>query len=219
MDSQRGIDCNRSEQKDQVRLQYPHVFRCLPLYTQREKLRLKNIVRNMKISPIHLTIRLLEASDIAPIAAAFAAIGWNKPAVQYERYLAEQAAGERTVLVALLEGVFAGYLTLCWQPAYPPFAEAGIPEIQDFNVLPALQRRGIGTCLMEEAERRIGERSPVVGIGVGMTADYGAAQRLYVQRGYIPDGRGLVSNNRFLQYGAQVIMDDALNLHFTKTLR
>ena len=52
-----------------------------------------------------LTIRNLQAGDIEPIANAFAAIGWNKPAVQYERYLAEQTAGERDVLVALVDGV------------------------------------------------------------------------------------------------------------------
>lgn len=173
----------------------------------------------MKASPPDLMIRLLEASDVAPIAAAFAAIGWNKPASQYERYLEEQAAGVRTVLVALQEGAFAGYLTLCWQPAYPPFAEAGIPEIQDFNVLPDRRRQGIGARLMDEAERRIAERSAVVGIGVGMTEDYGAAQRLYILRGYLPDGRGLVSHNRFVQYGEQVPVDDDLNLHLTKNLR
>ncbi|MCW3054469.1 MAG: hypothetical protein JWN14_3639 [Chthonomonadales bacterium] len=173
----------------------------------------------MKHSLSHLTLRLLEASDIPAIADAFTAIGWNKPASQYERYLAEQEAGQRTILVAFLDEAFVGYLTLCWQPSYPPFREAGIPEIQDFNVLPHARRRGIGTCLMDAAEHRIGERFAIVGIGVGMTEDYGAAQRLYVLRGYIPDGKGLVSHNRFLSYGDQVIVDDDLNLHFTKTLR
>jgi hypothetical protein len=30
----------------------------------------------------------------------------------------------------------------------------------------------------------------IMGIGFGLTADYGAAQRLYPKLGYIPDGRG-----------------------------
>lgn len=38
-----------------------------------------------------LLIRALEADHVSEIAAAFAAIGWNKPAAQYERYLHEQA--------------------------------------------------------------------------------------------------------------------------------
>ncbi len=38
-------------------------------------------------------IRLLVADDIQAINTAFAALGWNKPSAQYERYLAEQSSG------------------------------------------------------------------------------------------------------------------------------
>ena len=167
---------------------------------------------------MNLLIRLLTAQDVEPIASGFAAIGWNKPASQYQRYLAEQEQGARVVPVAFVDSVFAGYLTVVWQSNYPPFRAHNIPEIQDFNVLPHFRRQGIGTRLMEEAEKIVAQRSSTVGIGVGMTADYGAAQRLYVLRGYVPDGRGLVSDNGFLQYGNQVTVDDGLALYFTKTL-
>ena len=165
-----------------------------------------------------LVIRLLVSEDIQPIASAFAAIGWNKPASQYERYLAEQQGGERVVLVAFEAGAFVGYLTICWRSGYLPFREASIPEIVDFNVLPEARRRGIGSRLMDEAERRIAERSAVAGIGVGMDSDYGAAQRLYVKRGYVPDGRGLSSDGRHVAWGETVTVNDGLNLHFTKQL-
>ena len=85
----------------------------------------------------------------------------------------------------------AAIVTICWHSTYAPFAETGIPEIQDFNVLPEFRRRGIGTRLMDRAEQRVARRCDTVGIGVGMYADYGHAQRLYVLRGYVPDGRGL----------------------------
>lgn len=165
-----------------------------------------------------LMVRPMEAADVQPIVAAFTAIGWNKPASQYERYLAEQERGERVVLVAFLDDAFAGYLTIVWQSGYAPFRAAGIPEIMDFNVLPQVRQRGIGSRLMEEAERRIAERSAVVGIGVGMDPGYGAAQRLYVKRGYVPDGRGLTTNGRHVRWGDTVRVDDGLNLHFTKEL-
>ena len=166
-----------------------------------------------------LCIRLLMAGDIPAIAAAFAALGWHKPATQYERYVAEQRRGERVVPVAFQGGVFAGYVTIVWRSGYPPFQGPGIPEIVDFNVLPHRRQRGIGSQLLDEAERRIAERSPVAGIGVGLYADYGAAQRLYVQRGYVPDGRGLVSHGRHVAGGETVIVDDGLALYFTKSLR
>ena len=166
----------------------------------------------------HLVIRELSEDDGPLIAAAFAAQGWNKPLSQYQVYHQESVQGKRTVLVAEASGQFAGYVTIVWESGYPPFRQGAIPEIVDFNVLMAFQRRGIGSALLDEAERRIGQRSSVVGIGVGMTADYGAAQILYVRRGYIPDGRGLFQDGRHLTYGDQAVVDDDLALHLTKSL-
>jgi GNAT superfamily N-acetyltransferase len=167
---------------------------------------------------VDTVIRLMEPQDIEPIAAAFRTLGWNKPASQYERYYAQQSRGERIVLVAFVKGDFVGYLTICWQPDYPPFKEANTPEIQDFNVLPVFRGQGIGSRLMDEAEQIVAQHSTVVGICVGLYADYGAAQRLYVKRGYIPDGNGLVSHDRFVKPGEQVTVDDDLIICFTKQL-
>ena len=163
-------------------------------------------------------IHSLQKEDIHPIAAAFARLGWDKPASQYERYLAEQDAGQREVYVATLAGEFAGYITIVWQSHYPYFKDLGIPEMVDFNVLPKFKRQGIGTRLMDEAEMRISEKSEVAGIGVGVTPDYGAAHILYIQRGYIPDGRGIIKDGCSLQYGDQVTIDDDLAIFFTKQL-
>lgn len=163
-------------------------------------------------------IRLLEPTDIVPIAAAFIALGWDKPASQYEKYLLEQEAGDRVVLVALRNGEFAGYATIVWRSYYPAFALENIPEIVDFNVLPRFRRQGIGAGLMDAAEQRVAGRISMVGIGVGMTADYGTAQRMYVKRGYVPDGRGLFSRGAPVRYGQTVPVDDDLVLYFTKNL-
>jgi ribosomal protein S18 acetylase RimI-like enzyme len=166
----------------------------------------------------HLEIRPLEDRDLEPIAAAFRALGWDKPRSQYKRYLSEQREERRAVLVAFSGGVFAGYLTINWGADYPHFRNAGIPEIQDFNVLPHFRREGVGTHLMDEAERTISRRSSIAGIGVGISPDYGAAQRLYALRGYVPDGRGLISAGRQLSRGDAVTIDDGLALYLTKVL-
>jgi GNAT superfamily N-acetyltransferase len=164
-------------------------------------------------------IRLLEVNDIPRIANAFKELGWNKPASQYERYLMEQALKARVVYVAFLDGEFTGYLTICWKSSYEPFRERNIPEIVDFNVLPRFRRMGIGTQLMDRAEHGIAKISSLAGIGVGMTPDYGAAQRLYILRGYIPDGRGLHWRNHHVHYHEDITVDDDLALYLTKELK
>ena len=163
-----------------------------------------------------VAIRALRDGDPEVFAAAFTAIGWNKPVQQYEKYLAEQEAGLRDVLVATVDEEFAGYVTVWWESPYEPFE--GIPEISDFNVLPKFRRRGIGSGLMDAAEARVAERSDVVGIDVGLYPDYGTAQRMYVRRGYIPDGRGLIYDGRQVPPMETVRNDDSACLMFTKSL-
>ena len=163
-------------------------------------------------------IRELAAGDVPSIVAAFASLGWPKPASLYARYLEEQAAGARDLRIALVDGAFAGYVTVKWQSSYAPFQEAAIPEIQDFNVLPERRRNGLGSALLDEVERRIGRRSKLAGIGVGLDADYGAAQRLYVRRGYVPDGRGVTWRNQRLRHGDRMRVDDDAVLWLTRDL-
>ena len=163
----------------------------------------------LRIDPLH-------GCDIAELAAAFAVM--NKAAAQYERYLAEQENGGSLVLVARFEGAVCGYLTIVWSADYPPFRRESIAEIQDFNVAPDYRRRHIGSAMMDEAERLILARSPVVGNGVGLHHDYGAAQRLYMQRGYVPDARGITSHGRRVNWGDDVKIDDDLVLWLTKTV-
>jgi GNAT superfamily N-acetyltransferase len=163
-----------------------------------------------------LAIREMTEQDCPTIANAFAAQGWDKPLSQYQRYWQEHYAGIRLVLVAELDGQFAGYVSILWESDYPPFQEARIPEIVDFNVLKQYQRRHVGTALMDEAEQRISARSRVAGLGVCIFVDYGSAQVLYARRGYVPDGRGIFQAGHYPLNGEQVRIDDDLALYMTK---
>ncbi|GAB2601614.1 GNAT family N-acetyltransferase [Kribbella endophytica] len=162
------------------------------------------------------TIRPLTNSDPAEIFAAFNAAGWAKPLSTFATYLEDEQAGRRSTLVATQDEQIAGYVTVNWRSPYEPFD--GIPEIQDFNVLPAYRRRGIGSGLMNAAEALVAQRSDVVGLGVGLYADYGTAQRMYVRRGYLPDGRGLIYDHHQVPPGELVRLDDDAVLMFTKSL-
>lgn len=166
-----------------------------------------------------LQIRALGEGDPPIIAAACARVGWGKTEQQYRRYLNEQAAGVRSCLVASVDGQFAGYVTVNWKPTYPGCVELKIPEIQDLNVWPEFRRRGIASRLLDEAEALVAQRYGAVGIGVGLHPGYNNAQRLYVKRGYVPDGRGVTYRDRYVAEGEHVALDDDLVLHFTKELR
>jgi hypothetical protein len=54
---------------------------------------------------------------------------------------------------------------------------------------------------------------------VGLHPGYNAAQRLYAQRGYIPDGLGVTYEDRFVEAGELVRFDNELLLHLVKPLR
>lgn len=157
--------------------------------------------------------------DAVPLSQAFASIEWHKPVSLFERYLSEQNEGLRECWVATVDGGLAGYVTLLWAvTTYPPLVGTGIPGIVDLNVLPEFRRRGVATRLLDQAELIAATRSSIVSIGVGLHPGYNAAQRLYVKRGYVPDGLGVTYEDRFVKEGESVKFDDSLELHFTKEL-
>jgi GNAT superfamily N-acetyltransferase len=167
---------------------------------------------------VTFNVRCLMSQDIPLIVSAFAELGWNKPASLYQKYLDEQEKSERCVWVAFREATFLGYVTLKWHSEYLAFKTRSVPEISDLNVLPQFRKQGVASMLLELAEAKAQEKSAIVGIGVGLSADYGNAQQLYVKRGYIPDGQGITYNYEFVPFGGTVILDDDLVLWFTKNL-
>lgn len=105
------------------------------------------------------------------------------------------------------------------QSTYPPFLKAEIPEIADLSVMPDSRRLGAATSLLDAAEAHATLTSATVGIGVGLYDAYGPAQRLYVQRGYVPDGTGVWSGSNNVAGGQVVEVDDDLVMYLTKSLR
>ncbi|MCY7289753.1 MAG: GNAT family N-acetyltransferase [Cryobacterium sp.] len=160
------------------------------------------------------TIRRIRHQDAPVISAAFRALEWpGKTVEQYERYIRQDVEGIRTCFVAEADGQIAGYCTLLWEAAYPPFRRAEIPEVSDLNVLPPYRNRGIGSRLLDIVEAAAAsERSGSVGLGVGLYADYGAAQRIYARRGYVPDGHGIMHGNAPVEPGAEIRIDDDVTL-------
>ena len=138
----------------------------------------------------------------------------------FERCLREQQEKKRDFIVAEQEaGELLGYVQLIWQPLYPLFRKLDIPEIQDLNVIPAAREQGIGSKLVDCCEERVLRAGKAeIGIGVGLNSSYGAAQRLYIKKSYIPDGFGVCYDDEPLPAGAMRAVDDLLTLKLTKKL-
>ncbi|MBB3109753.1 GNAT superfamily N-acetyltransferase [Paenibacillus phyllosphaerae] len=145
--------------------------------------------------------------------------GINRHIEYYAQCLEENRSGIRTTIFAEVDREIAGCVHLLQHSSYPHFAEQAIPEINDLNVLPAYRRNGVASALLDHMEQLAYQNGDVIGLGVGLYEDYGAAQRLYCKRGYVPDGKGVYYRNEKVAPGASVAVDDELILYFTKTLK
>ena len=163
------------------------------------------------------SIRKMQSSDIKDLSRGFISQGWLSREEILTRYFKEQESGEREVLVAEVEGAVAGYITILPNAKQGPFAGMA-PELSDFNVFEPFQNQGIGNLLLEEAEKQVRLISDKVTLGVGLHSGYGPAQRLYIKRGYIPDGTGVWYQNH--QPAMNAVCEDIgeLVLYLSKNL-
>ncbi|MBL7481408.1 GNAT family N-acetyltransferase [Legionella bononiensis] len=170
----------------------------------------------------NIKIRQFKKEEITVIFDAFSKANWFKPISIFDNYFREQTKNTRLVWVAYVDNDLAGYVTLSWKSKYEFFSKSEIPEIMDLNVLPQFRNIGIGNLLLDQAEKAASERNEKVGIGVGLYAGsdggYGAAQKIYVKRGYVPDGKGVTYRYKYVEPGNSYPVDDDLVLWLTKVL-
>lgn len=167
-----------------------------------------------------LVIRDMEYADARPFTDEFTAQGWHPDIAGYMARLNDQSEGKCIALTAAYEGYPVGYVYVYLQVNEGPFKDKGWPIIVDFNVLKKYQRKGIGSKLMNAAEQIASRYADTVCLGVGLCDSYGAAQRMYVKRGYIPDGSGVWYRGRQCeQYKTVCMVDDDLCLFLSKKLR
>ena len=140
----------------------------------------------VSIDPIQ--IRMFQEQDISYFVREEMAQGWNSTEDKFHRRREDQQAGRCITLTAEYRGCPAGYLSVYWDSPWGPFGNAGYPEIVDLAVLEKYRNRGVGNRLMDEAEALAAQKGNFVYLGVGLHSGYGSAQRMYIKRGYLPDG-------------------------------
>jgi len=164
---------------------------------------------------MNISIRTAVSSDIP----ALQALGNAHEDQYFERCFAEQTEGKREILIAETDGQIAAYVMLNFNPRYQPFRRLGIPEIQDLFTASHARRQGIGEALVNACEDKArAHECTQIGIAVGLHAGFGAAQRIYVRKGYVPDGAGVMYDRDAVHMGDMRIIDDDLTLMLIKDL-
>lgn len=166
-----------------------------------------------------IRIRTLEPDDAERIAAEERAQGWeNASADKYSMRLRDMREGRAIALAADFRGEVAGYINVYPDSKWGAFGGKGWPEIVDFGVLAKFRCRGIGSKLMDVAEDIAKTYADTVYLGVGMHSGYGSAQRMYVKRGYLPDGSGVWYGEKVCEPYSECRNDDDLALYLSKAL-
>lgn len=168
----------------------------------------------------NVVIRDMEPTDAQLLNDAFTAQGWHPDEEYYRMRMREAAEGRCVALTAVVDGEPAGTAYVYFSALEGPFRGTGLPIIVDLSVLKKHQRRGAGSRLMDVAEAIAARHADAVCLGVGLCAEYGSAQRLYIRRGYIPDGSGVwYRDKQCVQYETVCTVDDDLVLYLRKELR
>jgi GNAT superfamily N-acetyltransferase len=163
----------------------------------------------------NIEIRKMEKQDVEKIEKMFLKQGWGSRKEVLLNYLTEQKLEQRWVFIAAINEEIAGYVTLIPSAKHGPYKDK-YPEIVDFNVFEEFQRQGIGNELLSEAELVGKMISDIITLGVGLHKGYGPAQRIYIKRGYIPDGTGVWFNNENIDMNKPCLNNDDLVLYLSK---
>lgn len=167
-----------------------------------------------------ILVRDMRETDAQQFRDGEVAQGWlNSDIRKFQMRLADQKSGRAVSLTAEYLGNAAGYINVYPDARTGAFGGQGYPEIVDFGVLEKYQRLGIGNRLMDAAEEIAGRFADMVYLGVGLHSGYGSAQRMYVKRGYVPDGSGVWYNDAVCAQYADCRNNDDLVLYLSKRLR
>ena len=164
-----------------------------------------------------VVIREMQEKDILALDTQFVQQGWPSRQEILMNYLEEQLVKQRTVFVSEKKATLLGYVTLLPLAKEGPFKNL-YPEIADFNVFLPFQKQGVGRLLLNRAENVAKSYADTVSLGVGLHPGYGAAQRLYIKQGYVPDGSGVWFQNKQLKPNERCVNDDELVLYLSKKL-
>ena len=162
------------------------------------------------------TVRAMCESDAAAFDYEYTLSGEVKSGETFNTLYARQRLKKANVYVAEFEGKLLGYIVVSYETTVKGEV---LVHIEDLFVLPLFRKCGVGKSILDYAEREIMRRYDKAHASIGIGSKFGAAQRLFVKNGYIPDGMGARFNGRVLPDGAQATNIRSLCLKYTKELK
>jgi ribosomal protein S18 acetylase RimI-like enzyme len=163
-----------------------------------------------------LVFRVVQPHELASVKQEVKEAFFSGDDAIIEDHFQEHENAASTTILGYEAGRLVGIVTIRWNCRYPLFRQRGIPLIQNIEIRYEDRGRGLGDQMLERAEEEIACRAPVAGLVVGISEDYGPAQRLYAKRGFIPDGRGVCREFTPLKNGDQVIVGHHLLIWLLK---
>ena len=163
---------------------------------------------------MRIDIRQATESDVPALYELYDKIGTKD-----EGYFEALFEKDCMILIASKDEQYLGFGILDFEPKYSLYQRLEIPEIQDLNVVPDMRQQGIATNLVEAFQSLARDQGvEQIGIAVGLTKDYGPAQRLYCKLGYMPDGSGIAYEAQSVVARRSYPVDDDLCLMMVKDL-
>lgn len=170
-------------------------------------------------TPLAITPKMLIRPDVEDWIDANVVARGLEHVRRLSRFWDEAEAGKRLIWVVWHKDEFLGHITLQPVSEYPAFKKAGIPEIVDLWVAENARRKGVGERLLIKAIEYARENhKPGIGLGVGVTHDFGAAHRLYFKNGFRPDGTGLWVKGRRPEPGEKITLCEHTLLMLVRSL-
>jgi GNAT superfamily N-acetyltransferase len=161
-------------------------------------------------------IHIADKADIPALNALIARLGHNKKADYFEPFFDKNGH----IFVFQKDSKIVGYGFYNRAPKYQLYKRLNIPEIQDLNIDAHYRQQGLATALIQKIEACAKkENYENIGISVGLTKEYGPAQRLYFKLGYQPDGFGLTYDRLPVTHGQPVLANNDLCLMMIKNFQ
>lgn len=164
-----------------------------------------------------LHIRDLRKEDIMELDHHLVEQHWSPKTEVYQQRLIQ--AKEKTFfsLVAIYKNNVAGHINLYLDKDVGPYQ--GVAYIEDLLVFEKFQNLGIASHLIDVCEKITKKnKKQLMTLSVGLHHGYGKAQRLYIKKGYLPDGSGAWYQQHIATPYTVINHDDDFVLYLEKEL-